>query len=114
MKLDSQDSCSPTFLTTFAGFLPMLFETSMAQFLVPMVLALASGLLFGMMATLVLTPACFVLLEDVRRLFRRSENQQRAPAGEDLALGDEMENEHSKASSAGSKLSLQRSVSDPF
>ncbi|MGH8614811.1 MAG: efflux RND transporter permease subunit [Gammaproteobacteria bacterium] len=104
-----------TFLTNFAGFLPMLFETSMqAQFLVPMVLALASGLLFGMMATLVLTPACFVLLEDVRRLFRRSENQQRVPAGEDLALSNEMENENSDASYAGSKLSLQRPVSDPF
>src|SRR5690606_10064410 len=45
------------FLTTFVGFLPTLFETSaQAQFLIPMTLSLAAGLLFGMTASLVLTP----------------------------------------------------------
>ncbi|MBK8814455.1 MAG: efflux RND transporter permease subunit [Methylococcaceae bacterium] len=53
-------------LTNFAGFLPMLFETSeQAKFLVPMTLALTFGLLFGMIATLLLIPACYAILEDV-------------------------------------------------
>lgn len=59
-------------LTNLAGFLPMLFETSeQAKFLVPMTLALSFGLLFGMLATLVLVPACYAVLEDVRVLGRR-------------------------------------------
>ena len=53
-------------LTNFAGFLPMLFETSeQAKFLVPMTLALTFGLLFGMIATLFLIPACYAVLEDI-------------------------------------------------
>ncbi len=53
-------------LTNFAGFLPMLFETSeQAKFLVPMTLALTFGLLFGMVATLFLIPACYAVLEDM-------------------------------------------------
>jgi multidrug efflux pump subunit AcrB len=55
------------FLTNFAGFLPTLTETSaQAQFLVPMTLSLASGLLFGMAASLLLTPVCYAILADLR------------------------------------------------
>jgi multidrug efflux pump subunit AcrB len=61
-------------LTNFAGFLPMLFETSeQAKFLVPMTLALTFGLLFGMVATLFLIPACYAVLEDIRVLQRKSQ-----------------------------------------
>jgi len=53
-----------TFLTTFVGLIPMLFETSaQAQFLVPMAVAFASGLLGGMIATLVIVPVTTLLLE---------------------------------------------------
>lgn len=53
------------FLTNFAGFLPTLLETSpQAQFLIPMTLSLSSGLLIGMAASLVLTPACYAILAD--------------------------------------------------
>jgi multidrug efflux pump subunit AcrB len=56
------------FLTNFAGFLPTLSETSaQAQFLVPMTLSLASGLLFGMAASLLLTPVCYAILQDFQR-----------------------------------------------
>jgi multidrug efflux pump subunit AcrB len=60
-------------LTNFAGFLPMLFETSeQAKFLVPMTLALTFGLLFGTVATLFLIPACYTILEDVGIISGRS------------------------------------------
>ncbi len=53
-----------TFLTTFVGLVPMLFETSaQAQFLVPMAVAFASGLMGGMMATLIIVPVTALLLE---------------------------------------------------
>lgn len=53
------------FLTNFAGFLPTLMETSeQAQFLIPMTLSLSAGLLFGMAASLVLTPVCYAIFHD--------------------------------------------------
>jgi len=56
------------FMTNFAGFLPTLLETSVqAQFLVPMTLSLAAGLLFGMFASLLLTPVCYAVLQDFQR-----------------------------------------------
>lgn len=56
-----------TFLTNFAGFFPILLDTSeQAQFLVPMVVALAFGLLFGMVATLVAVPAGYAALDDIQ------------------------------------------------
>jgi multidrug efflux pump subunit AcrB len=52
------------FLTNFAGFLPILLETSeQAQFLVPMTLSLTVGLLVGMAASLILTPVCYAVTE---------------------------------------------------
>lgn len=52
------------FLTNFAGFLPALLETSpQAQFLIPMTLSLSAGLLFGMVASLVLTPVCYIVMQ---------------------------------------------------
>ncbi|MDR4501821.1 MAG: efflux RND transporter permease subunit [Nitrospirales bacterium] len=58
-----------TFLTTFAGLVPMLFETSaQAQFLVPMAVAFASGLLGGMLATLFIVPVTALLLEHIQPL----------------------------------------------
>lgn len=51
------------FLTTFAGILPLLLESSaQAQFLIPMALSLSAGLLFGLTTSLVLVPACYVIL----------------------------------------------------
>lgn len=61
-----------TFLANFVGFLPILLETSVqAQFLIPMMLSLAFGLLFGMVATLVLTPTCYAILDDLKHFARR-------------------------------------------
>ena len=61
-----------TSLTTVAGLTPLLLETSLqAQFLIPMALALASGVLFATVVTLVMVPAQYLILDDVRRVVRR-------------------------------------------
>jgi multidrug efflux pump subunit AcrB len=59
-----------TSLTTAAGVTPLMLETSLqAKFLIPMAVALASGILFATMITLVLVPALYVVLEDVKLFF---------------------------------------------
>lgn len=56
-----------TSLTTFAGLSPLMMETSVqAQFLVPMAISLAFGVLFSTSVTLVLVPCLFGILSDFR------------------------------------------------
>jgi len=55
-----------TSMTTFVGLLPIMSETSMqAQFLIPMVISLAFGVLFATGVTLLLVPSLYVLGEQV-------------------------------------------------
>lgn len=55
-----------TSLTTIAGLLPMLTETStQAQLLIPLVASLAFGLLTATVSSLFMVPAFFVILKDV-------------------------------------------------
>ncbi len=59
-----------TSLTTFFGLMPMILETSVqAKFLVPMAISLAFGILFATGITLLLIPAFYLVLEDVRKIF---------------------------------------------
>ncbi len=56
-----------TSLTTLAGLLPLLTETStQAQLLIPLVISLAFGLLAATIASLLLVPAFFSFLESIR------------------------------------------------
>jgi multidrug efflux pump subunit AcrB len=58
-----------TTLTTFFGLLPIMFETSLqAQFVIPMALSLAFGILFGTVITLFMIPSLYLILEDVKSL----------------------------------------------
>ena len=60
-----------TSVTTFVGITPILFETStQAQFLKPMVVALAFGVLFDFFLTLILVPALYGIGVDINRLTR--------------------------------------------
>jgi len=60
-----------TSVTTFIGITPILFETStQAQFLKPMVVALAFGVLFDFFLTLILVPALYGIGVDINRLAR--------------------------------------------
>jgi multidrug efflux pump subunit AcrB len=59
-----------TSLTTFFGLMPMITETSVqAQFLIPMAISLAFGILFATGITLLLIPSLYLILEDIRGLF---------------------------------------------
>ncbi|MBN2333174.1 MAG: efflux RND transporter permease subunit [Deltaproteobacteria bacterium] len=61
-----------TTLTTFFGLMPMIFETSMqARFLIPMAISLGFGILFSTLITLIMVPALYVIVEDVKNGMRK-------------------------------------------
>ena len=61
-----------TTLSTALGLLPMLLETSLqAQFLIPMVISLATGILFSTLVVLFLVPTLILIIEDIKGLFTR-------------------------------------------
>jgi len=58
-----------TSLTTFAGLTPLMMEKSVqAQFLIPMAVSLAFGVMFATTVSLLLTPSAYHILEDVKGL----------------------------------------------
>ena len=57
-----------TTATTALGLTPMLFETSVqAQFLIPMAVSLATGIVFASVIILFLVPALLIIREDLHR-----------------------------------------------
>jgi multidrug efflux pump subunit AcrB len=79
-----------TSLTTFAGLTPLLLEKSMqAQFLIPMAISLAFGVLFATFVSLVLVPCGYMVLEDVRRALGWRPRPQWSPSpGAEPAPGE--------------------------
>ncbi|MBT8492412.1 MAG: efflux RND transporter permease subunit, partial [Deltaproteobacteria bacterium] len=56
-----------TSLTTFFGLAPMILETSVqARFLIPMAVSLGFGVMFATFITLLLVPAIYVILDDLK------------------------------------------------
>jgi len=56
-----------TSLTTFFGLMPLILEKSVqAQFLIPMAISLAFGVLFATAISLLLVPVAYLLLEDLK------------------------------------------------
>jgi multidrug efflux pump subunit AcrB len=69
-----------TSLTTFAGLFPLILERSVqAQFLIPMAVSLGFGVLFSTLITLLLVPALYLVLEDIRWLFGAKPEETRNP-----------------------------------
>lgn len=55
-----------TSVTTFAGLMPLLSETStQAQFLIPAAVSLAYGIMFATVITLILIPSLLAVLDDI-------------------------------------------------
>ncbi|MDF2152966.1 efflux RND transporter permease subunit [Vibrio sp. CAU 1672] len=83
-----------TSITTFAGVLPIMFETSLqAKFVIPMAVALGFAVMFATILTLVLVPCLYLMLEDIKRIlqasqrlvvrkFRRADDKPRSPQPE--------------------------------
>lgn len=62
-----------TSLTTFLGLAPMILETSVgARFLIPMAISLGFGVLFATFITLLVVPALYLILEDLKALILRA------------------------------------------
>jgi len=60
-----------TSVTTFVGLAPLLFETAMqAQFLIPMAVSLAFGVLFATFITLLLLPMLYLIGGDISTIIR--------------------------------------------
>ncbi len=60
-----------TSLTTFLSLTPMIFETSLqARFLIPMAISLGFGVLFATFIILLMVPAFYVIIQDVKEIFQ--------------------------------------------
>lgn len=64
-----------TTLTTFMGLLPLLSDNSIqAQFLIPMAVSLAFGIVFATAITLFLIPTLYLIAEDIRHGLGRAKD----------------------------------------
>lgn len=64
-----------TSLTTFFGLTPMILETSVqARFLIPMAISLGFGVLFVTVITLVIVPAAYMAVEDVKQMSKKAKD----------------------------------------
>jgi multidrug efflux pump subunit AcrB len=64
-----------TSFTTFAGLIPILWETSrQAQMLIPAAVSLAYGILFATVITLILIPVLLMIKEDIHLFIDRIKN----------------------------------------
>ena len=80
-----------TSLTTAAGVTPLMLEKSLqAQFLIPMAVALASGVLFATAITLILVPTLYMILNDFKSFARWLVRGESRPAYESGDLGGEI------------------------
>ncbi len=78
-----------TSLTTFFGLLPLLSEkASAAQILIPMAISLGFGILFATAVTLVLVPANVLIVDDIRRFFRKLVGMQQTPTDSGVHADD--------------------------
>tara|TARA_R110001606_G_scaffold49068_2_gene124119 strand:- start:34577 stop:37831 length:3255 start_codon:yes stop_codon:yes gene_type:complete len=65
-----------TSFTTFAGLIPILWETSrQAQMLIPAAVSLAYGIMFATVITLILIPVLLMIKEDIHLLMNRLKNK---------------------------------------
>jgi predicted RND superfamily exporter protein len=77
-----------TSLTTFAGLTPLLLERSVsAQFLIPMAISLAFGVVFATLIALFLVPSLYFVLDDLKRYTLRN-RALAAPEQEVVGVAD--------------------------
>lgn len=65
-----------TTITTAGGLAPIiLLKSEQGQFLVPMAVSVAFGLIFGTFITLLLLPSALYLISDIRRIFNKKKSR---------------------------------------
>jgi multidrug efflux pump subunit AcrB len=66
-----------TSITTFIGLVPIIFfeVSAQAQIVIPMAISLAFGVLFATIVTLVLIPSLYLIIEDMKKVFKRKKKQ---------------------------------------
>ena len=66
-----------TSITTFIGLVPIIFfeVSAQAQIVIPMAVSLAFGVLFATIVTLVFIPCLYVIIEDLKGLFKRRKSK---------------------------------------
>ena len=66
-----------TTVTTVAGLAPIiLLRSEQGQFLVPMAVSVAGGILFGSLITLLLLPASLYVISDMRVILKRNKSRR--------------------------------------
>ena len=80
-----------TSLTTFMGLMPIVLERSLqAQIVIPMAISLAFGILFATVITLLLVPSLYLILDDIKSMFRRKKSTpvpaSASAAGSNIAI----------------------------
>jgi multidrug efflux pump subunit AcrB len=90
-----------TFLTTFLGLAPMIWESSLqARFLIPMAISLGFGVLFATFVILLLVPALYMIVEDVlfvkERVFGAQKRTKKKERFRGEVLPDGLSEQHSK------------------
>jgi Cu/Ag efflux pump CusA len=76
-------------LTTFLGLTPLLMEKSLqAQFLIPMAVSLAFGVVFATFISLLIVPAVYLIFEDITHVIAtlRGEREPVEHAGFDETI----------------------------
>ena len=71
-----------TSITTFIGLVPIIFfeVSAQAKIVIPMAVSLSFGVLFATIVTLVLIPCLYLIIEDIKSLFRRKKKVQQLEA----------------------------------
>ena len=75
-----------TSLTTFVGLTPLMLNRSVeAQFMVPMAVSLAFGVLFATLVTLFVVPSGYLIVEDLKALRRGEPDVALVPDSQQVA-----------------------------
>jgi multidrug efflux pump subunit AcrB len=77
-----------TSITTFIGLVPIIFfeVSAQAQIVIPMAISLAFGVLFATIVTLILIPSLYLIIEDIKGLFKRRKKPLLTENGADLTM----------------------------
>lgn len=103
-----------TSVTTFVGLVPILFEGSInAQFLKPMVVSLAFGVLLALFVTLIFVPALYAVGADIARFYRWAwTGEEQVQIGKGASLGGLPDLSQSEVQYAPKKRRWRRKKND--